>query len=224
MGRRSPLVTLAATGAGLVALLVVNTTLAGPSSYAGTAPTPASAITPAPSTTPAPSATPSPPSPSPPRTTPVRQVVAVFAGHLTGRAASLAIAVQGGRSVAYFCDGRQVESWLTGTQTAGRLALRSKTADRLVGTLAATSVTGVVTVRGRPEAFTIGKVGPPAGLYRAKTASSTIGWIVLPNGKQVGIDNDGTPAAAPPLDPQTRTATVGGTAVTATSITGDETF
>ena len=220
MGRTSPLVTLAATGAGLIALLVANSTLTGTSSYTGAPPPAAPALTtPTPTPSPKPSAT-----PGPARATPAHQVVAVFAGHLPGRLASLAIAVKGGRSVAYYCDGRRVESWLTGTETAGHLALRSKTGDRLAGTSAATSVTGVVTVGGQRQPFTIPKVGPPAGLYRAKTSTSTIGWIVLPNGKQVGIDNDGTPGPAPPLVPQSGTARLGGTTITVTSITGDETF
>jgi hypothetical protein len=132
--------------------------------------------------------------------------------------------VKGGRAAAYVCDGRSVEAWLTGTLTGGRLALRSKAGDQLAGTLAAEGVTGTVTVRGRQLSFTIDKAEPPAGLYRARTARNTIGWIVLPDGSQVGIDNDGTPAPAPPLDPASSTATVGGTAVTATSVTGDETF
>ena len=63
-----------------------------------------------------------------------------------------------------------------------------------------------------------------AGLYRARNSTRTIGWIVLPNGQQVGVDDDGTPAPAPPLDPANRTATVDGVSVTALTITGDETF
>src|SRR5215470_11939814 len=165
MGRRSPLVTLAATGAGLVALLVVNSTLTSTDTYTG-APPPS----PSPTATPAPTSTPVPPTATPTRIIPARRTVAVFAGPTTGRTASLAIAVKGGRSVAYLCDGRRVESWLTGTETSGRLALRSKTGDRLIGTLAATTASGVVTVRGRPQTFTIDKAGPPAGLYRAQTS------------------------------------------------------
>jgi hypothetical protein len=132
--------------------------------------------------------------------------------------------VKGGRAAAYVCDGRSVEAWLTGTLTAGRITLRSRAGDQLVATLATEAVTGTITVRGRQLSFTIDKADPPAGLYRARTSRNTIGWIVLPDGSQVGIDNDGTPAPAPPLDPASSTATVGGAAVTAASITGDETF
>jgi hypothetical protein len=59
-------------------------------------------------------------------------------------------------------------------------------------------------------------------VYRAKNSKSTIGWIVLPNGDQVGIDNDGTPAPAPRLDPASGRATVGGVQVTAQPVAGDE--
>ncbi|MEJ1112319.1 MULTISPECIES: hypothetical protein [unclassified Kribbella] len=221
MGYRSPLVTLGATAVGLVALLVVNSTQTG-TTGPGVAATTAPATTSAPPASEAPAPTSAPT--TPPATTPTQQIVAVYTGRTTGREATLAIAVKGGRAAAYVCDGRRVEAWLTGTHTAGRLALRSKAGDQLAGTVAADAVTGTVTVRGRQWSFTIEKAAPPAGLYRSKTSSNTIGWIVLPDGSQVGIDNDGTPAPAPPLDPASGTATVGGTAVTATSITGDETF
>ena len=219
MGQRSPLVTLAATAVGLVVLLVVNSTQTGASSPGDAAATVPATTSPPPSPDPTPTAT-----PTASKTTPAQQIVAVYTGRTTGREATLAIAVKGGRAAAYLCDGRSVEAWLTGTVTAGRLALRSKAGDQLAGTVAAEGVTGTVSVRGRQVSFTIDKADPPAGLYRAKTSSNTIGWIILPDGSQVGIDNDGTPAPAPPLDPASGAATVGGATVTAASITGDETF
>jgi hypothetical protein len=224
MGQRSPLVTLAAAAVGLVVLLVVNSTQATTSSPppAGTVATSAPATTAPP--TPSASATTSTP-PTVPKPSPSKELVGVFAGRTSGREATLAIAVKGGRAAAYVCDGRRVEAWLTGTQTAGRLALRSRAGSRLTGTLTGTTVTGTVTLHHRILRFTIGKADPPAGLYRARTSNSaTIGWIVLPDGSQVGIDNDGTPAPAPPLDPQSGKATVDGATVTAMSVTGDETF
>jgi hypothetical protein len=222
MGQRSPLVTLAATAVGLVVLLVVNSTQTGASSPGDAAATVPATSSPPPSPDPTPTATSAPPPAS--KTTPVQQIVAVYTGRTTGREATLAIAVKGGRAAAYVCDGRSVEAWLTGTLTAGRLALRSKAGDQLTGTVATEGVTGTVTLRGRQVSYTIDKADPPAGLYRAKTSSNTIGWIILPDGSQVGIDNDGTPAPAPPLDPANGAATVGGATVTAASITGDETF
>ncbi|MEU4191600.1 hypothetical protein AB0E69_06870 [Kribbella sp. NPDC026611] len=232
MGQRSPLVTLAATGVGLLALLVVDSTQAGGATPAadGTANAgPTSAPASQPST---PSSSPSTAQPStteptatvtPSRATPAAQVV-VYVGRTAGREATLAVAVKGGRAVAYVCDGRRVEAWLTGTFTNGQLALRSKTGDRLTGSATAKTAAGELTVRGRALRFTASLAGPPAGLYRARNSKSTIGWIILPDGSQVGIDNDGTPDAAPRLDPATRTATVNGQAVTAQPIAGDETL
>ncbi|TDO35185.1 hypothetical protein EV643_12471 [Kribbella sp. VKM Ac-2527] len=229
MGQRSPLVTLAAAAAGFVVLLVVNST----QNTASTAPPAAGEATTAPaSTAPATTAPATPPPSSPPTsaaTTPTatatNEVAAVYAGRTDGREATLAVAVKGGRAVAYVCDGRRVEAWLTGTYVSGRLALRSRAGDVLTGNLAGDAVSGTVTVRGRDLDFAIDKADPPAGLYRAKTTSSSvIGWIVLPDGTQVGIENDGTPGPAPQLDPASGSATVGGTTVTADSIAGDETF
>jgi hypothetical protein len=233
MGQRSPLVTLAAAAAGFVVLLVVNST----QNTASTAPPAAGdATTPPASTAPATTAPATPPPSSPPTsaattptaTAPTNEVAAVYAGRTDGREATLAVAVKGGRAVAYVCDGRRVEAWLTGTYVSGRLALRSRAGDVLTGNLAGDAVSGTVTVRGRALDFAIDKADPPAGLYRARTenngAVSVIGWIVLPDGTQVGIENDSSPGPAPQLDPASRTSTVGGATVTAASIAGDETF
>jgi len=65
----------------------------------------------------------------------------------------------------------------------------------------------------------------PAGLYRAtptvRGKASKVGWIVQPDGSQVGLlTTDGTSAEAPALDPAAGTASVDGTPVTAEAITG----
>lgn len=216
--------TLAATAVGLVGLLVVNSTQtdAPAAIQTGTAPP-----TSAPATTAPTSTAPTQVTPVPKQTTatpPAAANPAVYIGRTAGREATLAIAVNGAKAVAYICDGRRVEAWLTGTFTSGQLVLRSRTGERLTGVATAKDASGELTLRGRSLRFTAIVTGPPAGLYRAKNTTSTIGWIVLPDGSQVGIDNDGTPAAAPPLDPATRSATVNGVAVSAQSIDGDETF
>jgi len=135
----------------------------------------------------------------------------------------VAVAVKGGRAVAYVCDGRRVEAWLTGTVVSGRLTLRSKAGDTLVGTVG-NGVSGTVVVRGRSLPFAIDTADPPAGLYRSQGNSAVIGWIVLADGSQVGVENDGTPGPAPRLDPARLSATTGGSTVAARSIAGDETF
>jgi hypothetical protein len=230
MGHRSPLVSLAVTAVGLVALLVVNSSQTGPTEAASSTPVPA-ATSPAetpkspPKTAPVPTPEPSPPEPTePPKPTATAQLNAVYAGRTANREATVAVAVKGAKAVAYICDGQRLEAWLTGTYAAGQLNLRSKTGERITATVSKNTVTGTLTLSGETLQFTIAQAGPPAGLYRAKNSKSTIGWIVLPDGSQVGIDNDGSPAPAPRLDPTSREATVGGAAVTAQSITGDETF
>lgn len=147
----------------------------------------------------------------------------MYAGRTPTREA-VALAVKGTRAVSYVCDGRTLEAWLTGTVANDRAVLRSRTGDQLTATLSPTEATGTLSLNGRTLRFTIPAAGPPAGLYRARNSTRTIGWIVLPDGRQVGVDDDGTPAPAPPLDPADRTATVDGVSVTALTITGDETF
>ncbi|WP_327635119.1 hypothetical protein OHB24_34720 [Kribbella sp. NBC_00482] len=230
MGQRSPLVTLVATAVGLVGLLVVNSTQTGapaaePAAEQSASANPTSAPpTTAPPTTAPPAQTPTSPAPEQTTAPPAAEDPAVYVGRTAGREATVAVAVKGTKAVAYICDGSRVEAWLTGTFTAGQFVLRSRTGERLTGVATAKTASGELTLRGRSLRFTATLAGPPSGLYRAKNSTSTIGWIVLPDGSQVGIDNDGTPAAAPPLDPATRSATVNGAAVTAQSIAGDETF
>jgi hypothetical protein len=217
MGQRSSLVTLAATAVGLVAFLVVNSTQTGNPTPAGTPTAQATTLPTTPDTTPPPSA------PTPRTTTPTKPP-AVYAGRTNEREASLAIATKGDRAAAYVCDGRSLEAWLIGTYRNGRLVLRSKAGERLTAAITNNTAAGTFTLRGHTLRFSIAKAGPPAGLYRARNSTSTIGWIVLPDGKQVGVDNDGTPAPAPPLDTSSRAATVNGVPLTAQAVVGDETF
>jgi hypothetical protein len=214
----------------LVAFLVVNSTQTGNSTTASNpAPTatPQGTVIPSESPT-APSPTTPPPTapqtPTKPASTAPAKLPAVFAGRTNEREASLAIATKGERAAAYVCDGRSLEAWLVGTYRNGQLVLRSKTGERLTAAVTGNTATGTFTLSGRTLRFAVAKAGPPAGLYRARNSTSTIGWIVLPDGKQVGVDNDGTPAPAPPLDTTTRAASVNGVPVTARAIVGDETF
>jgi hypothetical protein len=46
------------------------------------------------------------------------------------------------------------------------------------------------------------------------------GWIVLPGGRQVGVvERDGTPSAAPSIDPETGAVTIDGQKITARPVT-----
>ena len=81
----------------------------------------------------------------------------------------------------------------------------------LVGGYDAAAVTGTVVAGGKTWHFTARPVTKPAGLYRAtpkvKGKPARVGWIVLPDGSQVGILTADESTAAPALDPAARTAT-----------------
>jgi hypothetical protein len=201
--RRSPILTLAC-GLVLAAGLLTVSSLA----VAGRVPTAAGA---APSTSPPPAtppplaktgAEPSAAASSPP---PLAKVNAVWAGEVDGGGASIAISVKDGVAVAYLCDGKKAEIWLSGTARDGRLALRSKDGASLTGTFGGGKATGEITGSGRKWTFTAAAVKEPSGLYRStanvRNAQVVCGWIRLADGRTVGIcDNQGNPEPAPPLD------------------------
>ncbi|RSD21405.1 hypothetical protein [Amycolatopsis eburnea] len=148
-----------------------------------------------------------------------------YAGRVTGGGASVAVSVRDGHAIAYLCDGKKVEAWLQGATTGGKLDLKGAKNAALTGSFDATAATGTVTASGRTWQFTAPVAKKPAGLYRAtpkvKGRQAKAGWIVLPDGSQVGILAAGDDAtAAPPLDPARGTATVDGAAVPAEAISG----
>jgi hypothetical protein len=151
----------------------------------------------------APPSSETPPTSEKPKPPPAQQfpAQAMYAGD-TPAGLAIAVAVKGKQSSTYLCDGASVEDWLKGTAENGRVDVRSKSGkSHLVGTLKGKRLVGSVTFRGRTQAFSITTAPPPAGLYRAANGSTTIGWIVLPSGKQVGMQNtNGDESAAPPLD------------------------
>jgi hypothetical protein len=151
---------------------------------------------------------------------------AVYAGKAENRRLAVAIAVKGDKAAAYLCDGARVEAWLTGTAHDGRVELASAGKNAaLVATLGADALTGTATLGTNEYRFAIGPAKKPAGLYRSKGATTTIGWIVLPDGSQVGLANtSGQESPAPPLDAASTTATVNGQVVTATPVTGETTL
>lgn len=127
---------------------------------------------------------------------------AVYAGKDTTGKVAVAVAIKGERAVAYLCDGRSLEAWLTGTVDGGRVTLEAPSGATVDARFNGKRVTGVAAEGGDQYAFDLDKADPPAGLYREQSDTATIGWIVLPDGRQVGIKNaDGTLAPAPRLDP-----------------------
>lgn len=148
----------------------------------------------------------------------------VYAGRATGSPLAVAVAVKGADAAAYLCDGANLEAWLKGTAENGTVEVAAG-ATTLTATLQGENLVGEVRFDGRAQAFSIGVAPAPAGLYRGEGADATLGWIVLPDGTQVGIlRSGGDRSPAPPLDPARGEVTVSGTPVPAEKVSGDTTF
>lgn len=149
-----------------------------------------------------------------------------YAGRVTGGGASVAVSVRDGHAIAYLCDGKKVEAWLQGVTAGGKLDLKGAKNASLTGSFDAASVTGTVTAAGKTWQFSAPTAAKPAGLYRAapkvKGKTGKVGWIVQPDGSQVGIlTTDEDSAAAPALNfASGATATVDGVPVTAEPVSG----
>lgn len=210
MKRSGPLFTLLAGLVLALFMLSVNATSGtGSSSYTDSSsgaaePTaPPAASTPAERPNPTRTATPSPtPAKKPPAD-------ARYAGRTDDDSASVAITLRDGKAVAYFCDGRATESWLKGdVEDDGSMRLTGKHGAKLDGRIVGGEVRGTVEIRKRTWKFTAPRTSKPSGVYRATSEvrgrKLDGGWIVQPDGSQVGILNrDGRPAKAPRLDPDT---------------------
>jgi serine/threonine-protein kinase len=102
------------------------------------------------------------------------------------------------------------------------VALKNRSGDRLTGTRDGGLITGSLTVQGHSWTFSLPSVAKPSGLYRAtaKVRGATVvaGWVVLPDGTQVGAwSRDGRDVApAPAVDLATGQVIVDGAALTAT--------
>jgi hypothetical protein len=217
---RSPLVTLAAVALAFVIMFTVNM-LSGPpgSSSTGSAgPTaaPTSAAGPQQTASATPSASETPEDSEFPE-----QVV--YAGRTDDGPAAIAVAVLGNQAAAYVCDGRNVESWFRGTVEGGRLSLKSKSGEALQAELDGDHLKGTVQIKNDTQKFEINEASRPAGLYRARGSKTTIGWIVLEDGSQVGVQTTGADSsAAPQLDPENPQVMVDGESLDAAAVNGDE--
>jgi hypothetical protein len=227
MSTRGPLLTLASVVVLTGALLSVNE-LVGPS----TAPTSSSSYT-APDDGAPTSAVPAAPAPSseaaPPPTAEPASLQAVYTGRTDGREATVAVAVNGDRAAAYLCDGDSIETWLQGSATGEQVSLTGRDTAALTGTISGSTMSGTVTTStGLSWQFSADQAQPPAGIYEARTTidglATRIGWVVLPDGTQVGIQNvDGTRSPAPRLDLDDATFTLDEAAHEATPIDGADT-
>jgi hypothetical protein len=189
----------------------------------------AAAATPPPAT--ARSAPPSPASPAPTASA-VADVPsrADYAGEVNGGGASVAISVHGSQAIAYVCNGYVIEAWLKGTAIAGRLTMTGKNHARLTAAYRFRKAVGHVVADGTRYTFSAPAVHKPSGLYESiaivRGARIKAGWIVLPDGQQVGSIESGPDSAvpsaapAPVLDVATGTADDGGSVLVATPISG----
>ncbi|MGH3766000.1 MAG: hypothetical protein ACRDTX_12760 [Pseudonocardiaceae bacterium] len=215
MTNRGPIITLLAVAVLAAVLLVVNTTVQSQTASRETGTPPVATTLPA--TTP-------PVSTSPPAAAPEQ---AAYAGRTSGNEATIAIAVRGGQAAAYVCDGHRVEAWLQGTISGGRLTLQGAHGAGATGTLEANAVFGTVSVNGKQWPYSARLAAPPAGLYQGNGsvngAPNRIGWIVLPDGSQVGVRNkNGVREPAPALDPQALGAVpVEGSRIEPQQVSGD---
>ena len=214
---RGPLVTLAAVLLLTVLLLVVNARV-------GDQVTPQSAAypEPAPTSSAPPTTEGAPPSPTPPPA----PAQAVFAGATGGGEATVAVAVNGAQAAAYLCDGRSLETWLQGSVTGEQIALTGKGGAGLTGSFSGGAMSGKVTTNtGQAFPFSATQAAPPAGVYQSRVTldglATRVGWVVLPDGTQVGIANvDGTRSPAPELELGTGTFTLDGDQYTAAPVDG----
>jgi hypothetical protein len=219
---KTPYITLL-VGAALGGVLLVASMLATPKAPAS----PIAAATPAPaSSAPAQSASAS------PTATVVANVPARanYAGEVNGGGASVAISIHHGQAIAYVCNGSVIEAWLKGTAANGHLTMTGKGHARLTATYRTKRAVGHVVAHGVRYTFSAPAVHKPSGLYRAiavvRGAKIKAGWIVLPDGTQVGSLEPNADAAAPSakrapmLDVTTGTAHDGNTVLVATPISG----
>jgi len=232
MKRNTPLITLL-TGAALGVVLLIASMLSTPSKapagYTATA-TPTAAAT-APST-PAPASTVPSSAPPTPTTTAYASAPAQanYAGKVQGGGASVAISIHGSQAIAYVCNGSAVEAWLKGTAADGKVVMTGKNHARLTVAYGSGQVTGDVVAHDTHYSFAVNTVNKPSGLYEAtavvRGATIKAGWIVLPDGTQVGsLESDANSAApsaiaAPVLDVATGTATFDGVVLHAISVSG----
>ena len=228
MKHRNPLITLAAVAVAFAIMFIVNMSVSPPGGSAtGTAtppPAPATAVTnsPAPQTseTSAASASAS-PSKSVEESKFPNKIV--YAGRAEDGAGAIAVAVLGTQAAAYFCDGRNVESWFRGAVQRGDISLKSKDGGTLQASLDGDHLKGSLRIKNQRVRFEINEAKKPAGLYRARGSKTTIGWIVLEDGSEVGVQTtDQNSTAAPELDPENPQVTVDGDKLDAAPVNGDD--
>src|SRR5687767_10301495 len=196
MKHRSPLVTLAAVALAFAIMFIVNI-VSGPPGSGSTGASPSAApATTSRSLQPTVTAAATPTASASETAEDTFPEEVVYAGRVEDSQGAIAVAVLVGQAAAYFCDGRNVEAWFRGTAEGGNITLKSKGGATLNAELDGTEIKGTVQVENDTVEFEIDEAKQPAGLYRARSSKTTIGWIVLPDGSQVGIRTTGPDSSA----------------------------
>jgi hypothetical protein len=156
-------------------------------------------------------------------------VEAVYAGRSSGNEVTLAVVTDGAKAAGYVCNGRTVEAWLQGSVHGNQVSMTGLDGAGLTGSLSGLAMFGTVTPgAGLSFPFSAELSPDPAGVYQARITvnglATRIGWVVLPNGTQMGVAVAGTTKwAAPPLDLVNDSFTLGGASFTASDVDGDQT-
>jgi hypothetical protein len=136
-----------------------------------------------------------------------------YAGVVKETGNFLAFAVLDGRARGFVCDA-QDEAWFEGEVKDGFVTLLTPGSKKRIGFFNTLQGVGSFWIEDRLRTFQAAPVDKNAGLYRAQSANGRLvaGWVVLPNGDQVGVaTSNGLNQAAPPIKPGTqRTVTING--------------
>ena len=156
-------------------------------------------------------------------------VRAVYAGRSSGNEVALAVDTDGGKATAYVCNGKTIEAWLQGSVKGNQVTLSGKNGASLTGTMSGLAMFGTVTPKaGVSFPFSAGLAPRPAGVFQARIAvgrlATRIGWVVLPDGTQLGVAVSGTTLSpAPALDLGDNSFVLDGTSFTAEPVDGNAT-
>lgn len=154
-------------------------------------------------------------------------VRAVYAGRSSGNEVALAVDTDGSKATAYVCNGKTIEAWLQGSVQGSQVTLTGRNGASLTGTMSGLAMFGTVTPKaGVSFPFSAGLAPRPAGVFQARIAvnrlATRIGWVVLPDGTQLGVAVSGTTLSpAPALDLGDNSFVLDGTSFTAAPVDGN---
>jgi hypothetical protein len=230
--------TASAGGSGATSPTSATTVTVPLTTSATSAPTTAPATAPATTPVPAPATTPaSAPAAAASSSSSYVPPEANYVAQVNGGGAAVAISVHQGKAVAYVCNGHAVAAWYRGTAVNGKLNLTGKNGATLSVNYHSGRATGSVMADGVHYTFsapmvhgTVPAGQRPPGLYEATATvhgvTIKVGWIVQPNGSQIGsveyeLGSGALPTAqAPVLNLATGTARYAGVTLVASLISG----